>query len=82
MPPRKLVLVLDLDETLIFYEKKNHKLYERPHLQSFLEKASKMWKLVIFTASTKAYADRLIDSLDRNKLISKRYYRDSCTQTN
>jgi RNA polymerase II subunit A small phosphatase-like protein len=41
-----------------------------------------MWTLVIFTASTKAYADRIIDSLDRNKLISKRLYRDSCTQHN
>lgn len=74
-----MVLVLDLDETLVYYDKKTDCVYERPGLQGFLRHASKSWKIVIFTAATKLYADLILDLVDPHKVISKRFYRDSCT---
>ncbi|GJM93822.1 hypothetical protein PR202_ga10412 [Eleusine coracana subsp. coracana] len=38
-----------------------------------------MFELAIFTASQRIYAEQLIDRLDPDgKLISRRFYRDSC----
>lgn len=40
---------------------------------------SEWYKIVIFTASVPEYADPVIDWLDSGSVISKRYFRDSCT---
>lgn len=45
------ILVLDLDETLIHYDKETGKLKRRPHLKYFLHDVSKSWVIVVFTAS-------------------------------
>jgi len=51
----------------------------RPWVQYFLEIVSKYYRVVVFTASEKEYASRIIDYLDPyGNLISERYYRDSC----
>ncbi|OAF68419.1 hypothetical protein A3Q56_03852 [Intoshia linei] len=51
----------------------------RPHLVEFLETMSRMYKLVLFTASSKSYADVIIKKFDQdNKFFKKRFYRDSC----
>jgi len=51
----------------------------RPKLHKFLEAVSEKFELVIFTASQKVYADRVIDHFDTKKLITHRLYREDCT---
>ena len=43
-----------------------------------LEELHKYAKISIFTAATKEYADAILDVLDENKRISRRYYREHC----
>ncbi|OAF68510.1 hypothetical protein A3Q56_03766 [Intoshia linei] len=89
----KKTLVLDLDGTLIFSSRsfKEHfdftvsiygRLYYiimRPHLVEFLETMNRMYELVLFTASSKFYADSIIKKFDPNNvLFKKRFYRNSC----
>ncbi|KAH3676043.1 hypothetical protein WICMUC_002339 [Wickerhamomyces mucosus] len=55
-------------------------VHKRPYCDFFLQKVSKWFDLVIFTASVKEYADPVIDWLEsENKLFKKRYYRNHCT---
>lgn len=51
----------------------------RPHLKTFLECTSKDYELVIFTASQKVYADKVIAHFDLDNLITHRLYREDCT---
>jgi CTD small phosphatase-like protein 2 len=52
---------------------------QRPHLHTFLERASKLFEIVVFTASQKVYAEQLLDIIDpQGKHIRHRVYRDSC----
>ncbi|KAI9207592.1 NLI interacting factor-like phosphatase-domain-containing protein [Polychytrium aggregatum] len=58
-------------------------VYKRPHADYFLRKVSEWYKVVIFTASMPEYADPVIDWLDSSRtLISRRYFRQSCTPRN
>lgn len=55
------------------------KVYIRPNVKLFLEEVSKYFQIVAFTASTKEYADAVINLIDpNNKLFEHRLYRDSC----
>jgi len=51
----------------------------RPHLHTFLEQVSDWFEIVVFTASQKVYADKLLDILDPDKkFVQHRVFRDSC----
>lgn len=65
----------------MYHGLKEHTVYvkKRPHVDTFLQKVSEMFKVVIFTASLSSYANRLLDMLDpKNIFFTKRYFRDSC----
>lgn len=72
----------DADFTFpVFFNMKEHTVYvkQRPHLQTFLERVSEMFEIVVFTASQSIYAKQLLDILDPDgKVISRRAYRESC----
>lgn len=52
---------------------------KRPYLEEFLKFVSQIFEVAIFTASEKAYADKLLDILDeKRQWIRHRAFRDSC----
>ncbi|XP_029128776.1 uncharacterized protein LOC114916369 [Cajanus cajan] len=72
----------DADFIFQMYKDKPSNVYvrTRPFLREFLEKISEMFEIIIFTASRRVYAEKLLDILDpHNKLFSRRLYRDSCS---
>jgi len=52
---------------------------KRPYLDLFLRNVSLWFEVIVFTASLAAYADPLLDRIDRSHVIQKRYYREHCT---
>ena len=54
----------------------------RPYARQFLQSMSSKYEVVIFTASLKYYADRIIKILDpQRQSISEVFYRDTCCRT-
>ena len=87
-PSKNYTLVLDLDETIIhfpdhlvefFEEEFPRALKIRPYVKQFIKEVSKYFEIVIFTAATKMYADRILDHIDPENLISYRFYDENMT---
>lgn len=58
-----------------------HMVYvlKRPFVDDFLLEMSKVYEIVIFTASLSKYANPLLDQLDKHNVISARLFREHCT---
>ena len=68
----------------ILFDKRFYDLYvlTRPYIYEFLKEMSKIFIIYIFTASIREYANPLLDELDKDKIIEKRLFRDSCVLSN
>lgn len=52
----------------------------RPYVMEVLKALKEYYRIAIFTASVKAYADTILDFLDPNKeIFEARFYREHCT---
>ena len=84
---KPLTLFLDLNETLIsfVYTNENEGFSRiRPYLFQFLNLIKNYYECIIFTSSTRDYADPIIDCIEetRGSIFNYRLYRDNCTYFN
>ena len=60
----------------------NASIFIRPHAIEVLDKLSRDFEIILFTASHKCYADKVMDLLDPKKTaVSHRLFREHCYQT-
>ena len=80
-PKYKYTLVLDLDETLVFYQpnKELAHIQIRPGAEDFIKQLSEFYEIIIFSSSLQAYADIVIDGIDTENKISSRLYNQHTT---
>lgn len=72
----KLVLVLDLDETLVFA--RGGPLFARPGLDEFFKLCKdKCIEVVVWTAGLKAYAQAIVENIDKAGAVTHCIYRHS-----
>ena len=86
---KKKVLFLDLDETLVHTNFKEGELKDlklsdicqRPYLDYFLKETSKWYNLVVFTASFRDYAEKILNVFDPSSHYIKNVLaRENCTE--
>ena len=64
----------------INFRANNHNVFvlKRPYVHEFLKEMNKIYNIIIFTASVKEYANPLLDTLDTEKVIKRRLFREDC----
>ncbi len=89
----KKLLILDLDETLIFATEEKlgrqadflvgqYFVYQRPFLESFLEFCFEHFEVAIWTTATKSYAEEILQAiLKSNQKLQFLWTRERCTFT-
>ncbi|CAI4046063.1 hypothetical protein N7582_003719 [Saccharomyces uvarum] len=67
------VLPVEIDDQV-------HNVYviKRPGVDEFLHRVSQLYEVVVFTASVSRYANPLLDTLDPNRTIHHRLFREAC----
>ena len=79
IPFEKNDIILNVAFESIMY---NIYVMVRPGVEEFIKKVSKLYEVIIFTASIAKYALPLLDILDRDKNIKYRLTREHCTFLN
>ena len=83
LPPKTCkqtyTIVLDLDETLIHFDKDKKLFFVRPFTRHFLRELSKHYEIVVFTAAMKDYTDYILQRVDTDSLIAHKLYREHTT---
>ena len=77
-PIKKFTLILDMDETILHNIKVPSGCYFiiRPGVFEFLKQISKFFEIIIFTSSSKSYADFILNKIDlKGNLFSHRLYK-------
>ena len=74
-------LVLDLDETIV-HNKSTEKIDPiiRPGTEEFLKILSQFYEIILFTASTKEYAETTLNYIKNSNLINYKLYREYTTK--
>ena len=72
-----IILKVDFEEDIY-----NIHVLVRPYVEKFIEEVSKLFEVVIFTASISKYASPLLDILDKDKKCVYRLFREHCTFIN
>ncbi|EFA78563.1 hypothetical protein PPL_09215 [Heterostelium album PN500] len=68
-----IILPIEMDNGVVtFY------INKRPYVQELFDFLHGKFEIVIFTASISRYADKVLDLIDPNKVISSRLFRESC----
>ena len=66
---KKYTLVIELDHTLIFYDKETKILKYRPYLDLMLNKILPFFEIVVFSKADSKYAEVLVGQIERKNRI-------------
>ena len=86
----KILLILDLDETLIYssehelereadFKVGSYFTYKRPHLEAFLEMCFEHFEVGVWTAGTEDYASEIVRQVFGTRVLKFFWTRERCT---
>ena len=78
----KVAILLDLDNTLIYSDLQNDRLYVRPHVEYLIDVLSKYGSLNLCTLGTRTYAADILEKLNITDEFHHIYAREDLTYRN